>query len=423
MKMRMVVREGFEQALGGRAAAEGETRRSRGGAAAPRTTDSAAAAAGRGVPQEPRPDLWPAALAAMPNKTRRKGLWACCTIAIALLVPLREARAQDRDPGAAQALFDQARQLVQQGKFAEACPKLVESNRLDPGIGTQFHLADCYEKAGKVASAWATFLDVASQARAAGQIDREKAAQKRAEKLEPRLPRLTLNVPEANRAPGLEIRRGGVLIGAAQWGTPLPVDPGEIEIVASATGKQTLKQSLRLEEGKTASYDLPALADDSAAAAAPAAAPPPPAPAAEEATEDEGEEEDKPASKSNKKKDGSGSNALLYTLTAAGVVGLGVGTGFALMARSTNEESKTHCLPNDPNRCDATGIKQRNDALSEGNIATVGFVAGGVCLAGAGIMLLVGGGSSDKPKEKQSRLQSSAVVGPRTGVVYVRGSF
>jgi hypothetical protein len=341
---------------------------------------------------------------------------------MALLVPLRQARAQERDPGAAQALFDQARQLVQQGKYAEACPKLVESNRLDPGIGTQFHLADCFEKAGKVTSAWATFLDVASQARAAGQLDREKAAQKRAEKLEPRLPRLTLNVPEASRAPGLEIRRGGVLIGAAQWGTPLPVDPGEIEIVASATGKQTLKQSLRLEEGKTATYELPALADDTAAAAAPAAAPPPPPAAAEEEATDEGDEEE-PAASSKKKKPSTGSNALLYTLTAAGVVGLGVGTGFALMARSTNEESKTHCDPNDPNQCNSTGVKMRNDAIGEGNIATVGFIAGGVCLVGAGIMLLVGGGSSDKPKEKQSRLRSSAVLGPRAGVVYVQGSF
>src|SRR6186713_1130212 len=125
--------------------------------------------------------------------------------ALATFAPV--ARGQERDPAAAQALFDQARELIKQKKFVEACPKLQESNRLDPGIGTQFHLADCYEQSGRVASAWALFLDVASQARASGQLDREKAAQKRADNLQPRLPKLVVTVPEASKTPGLEIRR------------------------------------------------------------------------------------------------------------------------------------------------------------------------------------------------------------------------
>src|SRR5215204_2648434 len=99
------------------------------------------------------------------------------TCAASLWLLPATAGAQERDPAAAQALFDQAKELIRQRKFAEACPKLQESNRLDPGIGTQFHLADCYEQSGRVASAWAAFLDVASQARAASQLDREKAAQ------------------------------------------------------------------------------------------------------------------------------------------------------------------------------------------------------------------------------------------------------
>src|SRR4051812_42817536 len=109
------------------------------------------------------------------------------------------AAAQDRDPAAAQALFDAARELTRQGKFAEACPKFQESNRLDPGLGTRFHLADCYEQSGRVASAWATFLEVASIARSSNQAEREKVATQRAEKLQARLPRLVINVPEASK--------------------------------------------------------------------------------------------------------------------------------------------------------------------------------------------------------------------------------
>ena len=65
---------------------------------------------------------------------------------------------------------------MQQGKYAEACPKLEESMRLDSGIGTQFNLADCNEHIGKLATAWAGFLDVAAAAKAASQPDREKVA-------------------------------------------------------------------------------------------------------------------------------------------------------------------------------------------------------------------------------------------------------
>ena len=82
-----------------------------------------------------------------------------------------------------------------QGKHADACPKLEESQRLDPGIGTQFNLAVCYEQVGRTASAWSTFLDVAGAARAAGQTEREKVARQRATALEPRLIRLTITAP------------------------------------------------------------------------------------------------------------------------------------------------------------------------------------------------------------------------------------
>src|SRR5262245_36723730 len=83
--------------------------------------------------------------------------------ATALALLLSSSRASADDAGdkrpAAQALFDQGRALVTLGRFAEACPKLAESLRLDPGIGTMLWLADCYENVGRSASAWATFRE------------------------------------------------------------------------------------------------------------------------------------------------------------------------------------------------------------------------------------------------------------------------
>jgi len=83
------------------------------------------------------------------------------------------------DKAAAQTLFDEGRRLMAAGKLADACPKLAESQKLDPGVGTQFHLSDCYERFGQTASAWAGFLEVAAAAKSAGQNDREKVARDR----------------------------------------------------------------------------------------------------------------------------------------------------------------------------------------------------------------------------------------------------
>lgn len=339
------------------------------------------------------------------------------------LAPLG-AQAQERDVPAAQALFDQARELVQQGKYAEACPKLQESNRLDPGIGTLFHLADCYEQSGRVASAWALFLDVASQARTGGQPDRERVGQQRAEKLLPRLPRLAVNVPETSKTAGLEIRRNGILVGSAQWGTPMPVDPGEVELNISAPGKQKLRQTVRLEEGKTFSYSVPALADASQAEANGAAEEAPPA----ESEPSEAAEPAPPASAPKPAPETSTVNSnrsWALGLGAVGIVGLGFGTTFALLAKSKFDDSKTECDKDDINLCSTRGVELRNSALTRGNLASVGFVVGGAALAGAGVAWLIGSSQPVKHSGNSARARWTAtpVLGPGAAAFFLQGDY
>ena len=137
---------------------------------------------------------------------RRISTVAACA-AIALAAASVSADVAPADRAAARALFDQARSLAKEGKYTEACPKFEESQRLDPGIGTLFNLADCLEATGKTASAWSMFLEVASQAKVGGQKDREKVARDRASAIEPRLSKLTVAVVSGPQPPGLEIKR------------------------------------------------------------------------------------------------------------------------------------------------------------------------------------------------------------------------
>jgi hypothetical protein len=328
----------------------------------------------------------------------------------------RAGSAQQHDPAAAQGLFDQARELSRQGRYAEACPKLLESNRLDPGIGTQFHLADCYEKSGKIAAAWATFLDVASQARAQNQPEREKAAAQRAIQIEPRLPQLTLQVPDSSQRPGLEIQRDGILVGTVQWGTPVPVDPGPHELTLKAPGYKTVSVTLKLEEGKKLDFDVPALEKDEPVSNPPSVAPPALAPAPSAA---------EPASlvDSHRSTSKSTVDAWPVVLGSAALVGLGVGTGFALKADSTNKKSKTDCDSSNANVCGATGLSQRRDALAQGTVATVGFIGAGVLLIAAGVVWGIEAHSSHLDAAASRAIRASASVTPGNAAFYLQGEF
>jgi hypothetical protein len=210
-------------------------------------------------------------------------------VALGLFAP-GVAHAAD-DPAGAQALFNEAKKLVAAGKYAEACPKLEESQRLAPAVGTKFNLSDCYEHTGKLASAWAGFLSVAAASKNANQGQREKAARDRAAAIEPKLSRLAVGVPDAARVVGLEVRRDGEAIGEAEWGESMPVDPGEHTITATAPGKRPWKGIVEVTGAASLAKMLvpplddeppppaPVATEPSSASAAPAAAaPPPPSP-------------------------------------------------------------------------------------------------------------------------------------------------
>ena len=163
---------------------------------------------------------------------RRRGskpiAWSAAA-AVLLSVPLLQAQ---EAAATAEALYRDANQLAEQGKYAEACPKFAASQKLDPGFGTAFNLARCLEALGKNASAWAAFHEAAGIAKTNGQADRETKATRAAAALEAKLERMTVVVKAP--PPGLVVRRGGVVIDAAAFGTALPVDPGKHLVEASA---------------------------------------------------------------------------------------------------------------------------------------------------------------------------------------------
>jgi hypothetical protein len=304
-------------------------------------------------------------------------------------VSSRPAHASGDDVAAAQLLFDEGRRRMAQGDFANACPKLAESQRLSPAVGTEFNLADCWEHVGKLASSWAAFLEVADLTHRRGEAEREQAARRRADAVAPRLGKLSVEVPLARRVTDLEVRRDGELVRDALWGIAVPVDAGDHRVEAHAPGRRPWSAIVHTQDGLTASVAVPDLplapptappAVDGGAATADRAppSPPPPPPPPPPITPVAGAD-----------------HTAAFVVLGAAVVFAGVG-----IAGVVEHGAQVGDYNADPT-CPAITASGRpahcndlvNAASTWNTVAVVSFVASGIALVGGVTLWLVAPGS------------------------------
>lgn len=345
-------------------------------------------------------------------------------IAAALLTPARPARADGSaaDKATAEALFEHGKALMKEGHFAEACPKLTESQRIDPGVGTMLYLADCLEKNGQTASAWGQFLDAAAAARAAGQIERERKAHARAVALEGKLHRLSITLLPGADVPGFEVKRDGAAVPKATFGTALPLDPGEHTVEATAPGKKPWSTKLRVDATNTASISLvvPVLED------APAAPPPVEPTSTRPVTAPAPRLIDEPGRPAPRAE--APPPIVRETTSPARVVGgvlVGVGLGvtavagiLGTLALVKNTDSKPDCHVN--NWCTPAGTDARNTALSLATDSTITLIAGATAFT-TGIVLLVA--TKAPPSSEKQVFQVGPMMGAGRGGLSLRGTF
>ncbi|MBK9264807.1 MAG: hypothetical protein IPM54_34120 [Polyangiaceae bacterium] len=170
---------------------------------------------------------------------------------IALMLPPRVSNAQQADSqaiAAAQSLVDEASELMDANKFADACPKLEQAAKLVPtGVGAKLALAECYEGLGRLASAQGQYLQAEALARAA-KDPRVKEAASKATKLKAKLATMTLKIPEALRnLEGVTLTWDELSIDQAIWGTPIPVDVGKHAIEVKAPGWRSWKEDVTID--------------------------------------------------------------------------------------------------------------------------------------------------------------------------------
>jgi hypothetical protein len=110
-------------------------------------------------------------------------------------------------------------------------------------------LGECYEKVGRLASAWVAYRDSAAIADRQGNAERANAAREKAAELEPKLARVTIDASAVRATPGIEVTLDGTVQPQAALGTELPIDSGPHVIEATAEDYAPWKATLDIEDG------------------------------------------------------------------------------------------------------------------------------------------------------------------------------
>lgn len=142
-------------------------------------------------------------------------------LAASLVFLTRVPNARANDPVAADALFQAGKQLINDKKFAEACSKFDASYKLDPTLGTLLNLADCYEKAGRFATSWATWGAAIERAQR-DKDERVDYAKERRDALAPKLPKVVVRV--YGMLPGIDVYWDNAKLPPGAFGTDMPTD-------------------------------------------------------------------------------------------------------------------------------------------------------------------------------------------------------
>ncbi len=315
-------------------------------------------------------------------------------LGIAALASAGVAEAAPTAVAAAEALYREGRALLAEQKYDLACAKLAKSQELDPAVGTLGLLALCNESRGRTATAWQQYVDVAAQAKSAGQEERASAAAERAQDLESKLSRLRVVVQQPSD--GQTVTLNGELLKRAAWDSFVPVDPGAISVRSLAPGKEPWQDTMSLPSaGGRVSITVPPLAKrkGDGAVLQPRESPATPAPTRPPAARDTG----------------GGSPWLAWTSLGLGATGLIVGGVFALDARKKRDDSDPFCNAQDI--CTQDGVDLRDDALTSARISTVAVGIGVVGLAVGTVLLLT---QDSSPQARRAARVSSS----RRGVAW-----
>lgn len=317
------------------------------------------------------------------------------SVALMACLACGAADAQPQPPSAlaltnrAQDLYLEGRARFLAGNFAEAQAAFESSLDAFDSPNTRLYLGRTYARLGRLPEAWATLDRTARDAAARAQQEPRyaptaAAARAEADALAPQIGRLSVEVSPAPDALALTIN--GHPIARAALGVAIPVDPGDVVVMARAPGFAPALQMVSVDAGAQAAVRLtllPSTADapsdapadapmDAPGNALPAAARPLSLPAPSPSTND------------HARRIGAwrGAGTVALVLGAASLVGAGA---LYYLTAQTYEDlaARTQPSPTDNARVDR-GIALQYSAFGLGGLSAALLITGSIMRWGLG---------------------------------------
>jgi hypothetical protein len=221
--------------------------------------------------------------------------------------------------------------------------------------------------------------------RNAGQTERAETAEKLADELAGRIPKLEISALSA--PDGLTVTRDGTSLGAGALGTKMAVDPGKHTIVATAPGYREWSTTVDVVLGEERTVAIPPLVKSSSGS-------------------DEGGSQ-------------GGMRTAGLVIGGVGVAAIGVGAVFGGLALSDASRARSDSTLCPDDLCTTTGREVVNGAETKATLSNVGLIVGGVALAAGTTLFVLTLGSSEKPRA--ARVQLGIV--PTLGGIIVKGIY
>jgi hypothetical protein len=186
-------------------------------------------------------------------------------------------------------------------------------------------------------------------------------------------------------------------------GVALAVDPGKHTFTFTTDGQPPITKTFVLQEGQHDRRELIAFGSSAAKPTAPSLLPPQPG------------RQPPPAPPPADEHPGRTQKTLALVAGGVGIVGLGLGATFGILAATKKSDAEKVC-PSQTECPTQDGVSQWNTVVTDGNIATIGFIVGGVGVAAAVVLWLTA------PSSGRSSSQSAQVIlGP--GSLQLKGTW
>ncbi|HEY8087174.1 MAG TPA: tetratricopeptide repeat protein [Polyangiaceae bacterium] len=334
-------------------------------------------------------------------------VFACGTLALALLAwPATAAGvapgdASPEQKSAAMTHFTAGKHALEEKNWDKATLELRASLDVVNSPNARLELARTLRDAGHDADAWTEYGRVAADATKLSATEPRytqtaDAAKSESAALEPKLAFVTVTLAHAPE--GATLKVGGRQVPSDQWGGPMVVSPGAVDIVLSdAGGKELARQTVSATVGERAPVTLDAQP------------PPPPKPGAPD-PDDKPDLSQPKAETAASPSDRSKLRPYAYVAGGVGVVGLGLFTAFGLMDNSTYKNLQGAC-PN--NQCPASRQSDIDSGKSQQTVANVGLVVGVLGLAAGGTLFVLSLGSKSTPAATTGLVIAPSYLGLR----------